>query len=381
MKQRTAVGLTLAALTSAFTFGQATSTNSISLQAKLDGITGPTANLTVKFFDALTGGTQVGATITLSNVPVQNGIVSVPVSPVDATIFSDSTRYMEIAANGTALSPRTLVTSVPFAISAASLASDHIAIAGSPDPNLAAYNVRLSDSPNVHVEHIPNFHGTGRSADFYKAIGSAWNRGVGFGFFSGYEIASPVIYMYGGTINNTFEVRKTTDLSMAGGSTLFSVSTDGTTSVHVLQITGADVAEPFNVAMSDSTPAPVPGMVVSIDPANPGTLKVCTTPYDKKVAGAISGANGLSVGVVMGKDNTDPLIAGKHPVAMSGRVYVWCDASFAAITPGDRLTTSQTPGHAMKVADESRAPGAVIGKAMTGLEDGKGLVLVLVNLQ
>jgi hypothetical protein len=35
----------------------------------------------------------------------------------------------------------------------------------------------------------------------------------------------------------------------------------------------------------------------------------------------------------------------------------------------------------MKVTDHARATGAVVGKAMTALEKGKGLVLVLVNLQ
>jgi hypothetical protein len=35
----------------------------------------------------------------------------------------------------------------------------------------------------------------------------------------------------------------------------------------------------------------------------------------------------------------------------------------------------------MKVTDRDRAGGAVIGKAMTGLDDGTGLVLVLVSLQ
>ena len=38
-------------------------------------------------------------------------------------------------------------------------------------------------------------------------------------------------------------------------------------------------------------------------------------------------------------------------------------------------------GHAMKADDRSRAFGATIGKAMTSLEEGQGLVLVLVNLQ
>lgn len=35
----------------------------------------------------------------------------------------------------------------------------------------------------------------------------------------------------------------------------------------------------------------------------------------------------------------------------------------------------------MKVADRERAARAVVGKAMTSLRDGTGLVLVLVSLQ
>jgi hypothetical protein len=35
----------------------------------------------------------------------------------------------------------------------------------------------------------------------------------------------------------------------------------------------------------------------------------------------------------------------------------------------------------MKASDSDRAPGAVLGKALTSLPEGKGLVLVLVNLQ
>jgi hypothetical protein len=152
-------------------------------------------------------------------------------------------------------------------------------------------------------------------------------------------------------------------------------------SVGVLTIRGADVAERFDIANAEKGLKPQPGMIVSIDSKNPGKLRVSTTPYDKKVAGAISGAGGLSVGVVMGNENADPLIAGEHPVAMSGRVYVWCDAAFGSIAPGDRLTASSTPGHAMKAVDPTQCDGAVIGKAMTELTGGRGLVLVLVNLQ
>jgi len=35
----------------------------------------------------------------------------------------------------------------------------------------------------------------------------------------------------------------------------------------------------------------------------------------------------------------------------------------------------------MKVMDYEKANGSILGKAMTALSDGKGLVLVLVSLQ
>ena len=68
-------------------------------------------------------------------------------------------------------------------------------------------------------------------------------------------------------------------------------------------------------------------------------------------------------------------------MALSGRVYVLADASGGAIKPGDLLTTSTTPGHAMRVTDHNKAQGAILGKAMSALNDGKGMVLVLVTLQ
>jgi hypothetical protein len=120
-------------------------------------------------------------------------------------------------------------------------------------------------------------------------------------------------------------------------------------------------------------------MVVAIDPANPGKLNISRRAYDRRVAGIISGAGDVKPGMMMG--HTGTLADGKHPVALSGRVYVWVDAKRGAIKPGDLLTTSTTLGHAMKATNPARAQGAIIGKAMTGLKAGKGLVLVLVTLQ
>ncbi|NIP24243.1 MAG: hypothetical protein GWN67_02630 [Phycisphaerae bacterium] len=152
----------------------------------------------------------------------------------------------------------------------------------------------------------------------------------------------------------------------------------GRTRTKVLEITGGgDLAEPFNVSGQQSGK---PGMVVCIDPENPGNLVVSKKTYDRTVAGIISGAGGVKPGMLMGQVGTRA--DGEHPVAMTGRVYCRADASNGAIRPGDLLTTSQTPGHAMKVTDYDRANGAILGKAMTGLEAGqKGLVLVLVALQ
>jgi hypothetical protein len=64
-----------------------------------------------------------------------------------------------------------------------------------------------------------------------------------------------------------------------------------------------------------------------------------------------------------------------------GKVYCKVDATDAAIAVGDLLTTSRTPGHAMKAEDPVRAFGAVIGKALRPLSGGLGLVPVLVALQ
>jgi hypothetical protein len=152
------------------------------------------------------------------------------------------------------------------------------------------------------------------------------------------------------------------------------LAVDGVARVNVLEIVGADLAEKFPV--SDE---PTPGMVVEIDPDHAGTLRIAKSgAYNARVAGVVSGANDLSVGAVLGNL---PGHEDAPPIALSGRVWVYCDASTGAIEPGDLLTTSNTPGHAMKAADRARAYGATIGKAMSSLKEGQGMVLVLVSLQ
>jgi hypothetical protein len=157
-------------------------------------------------------------------------------------------------------------------------------------------------------------------------------------------------------------------------------STDGVyMHLYVSSITikgGADLAEPFAISAADQKVSE--GAVVVIDEANPGHLKLSSQPYDTRVAGVVSGAKGINPGIQMEQQG---LLEGGKNVALTGRVYVQADTSNGAINPGDLLTTSSIPGHAMKVTDHTRAAGAILGKAMTGLSESEGMVLLLVTLQ
>lgn len=194
--------------------------------------------------------------------------------------------------------------------------------------------------------------------------------------------------------NETVEIR-TKDVSGQVGGEINLYSDNGTTrTVEIdgnwggtgkgrivtgeLQITGgADFAEHFSLITNELVPKP--GWLVSIVEDGSGRLCPSQTAYDRRVAGIISGAGGIAPGMVMGQAGS--IADGEYPVALSGRVYVWADAAFGKIAPGDLLTSSATPGHAMRASDPQLALGAVIGKAMTPLQSGTGLVLVLVNLQ
>jgi hypothetical protein len=68
-------------------------------------------------------------------------------------------------------------------------------------------------------------------------------------------------------------------------------------------------------------------------------------------------------------------------VTLGAYKAVKADASFGAIHAGDLLTTSPHAGYAMKVTDRSQALGAVIGKALSDLDTGTGLIPVMVTLK
>ena len=136
---------------------------------------------------------------------------------------------------------------------------------------------------------------------------------------------------------------------------------------------GADLAEQFNIAGSEVIE---PGSVVVID--HEDGLRTSQKAYDTKVAGVVSGAGKYRPGIVLDKQHAQD---NRLLVALGGKVYCRADAEYGAIEIGDLLTSSPTPGCAMKASDPKRAFGAVLGKALRPLTEGQGLIPILIALQ
>ncbi|RMF70673.1 MAG: hypothetical protein D6738_15545 [Acidobacteria bacterium] len=109
------------------------------------------------------------------------------------------------------------------------------------------------------------------------------------------------------------------------------------------------------------------GDLLALDPANPATLRRAASIADPGVVGVAIGktrtANGESAG------------AGEAAVLTFGVARVKVDAGFGAIVPGDLLTSSPTPGHAMRAAEI--VPGTILGKALEPLDVATGTIRVL----
>ena len=118
-----------------------------------------------------------------------------------------------------------------------------------------------------------------------------------------------------------------------------------------------DIAEVFDF---EDRVAVIPGTVMALGNVA-GAIRVSGASYEKTVVGVISGAGGLSAGMVIGSrvDGTQEM-----PLALVGQVYVRATNSNGEIQPGDLLVASDIAGVAMKSTDAARTVGAVIGKAM-----------------
>jgi fibronectin-binding autotransporter adhesin len=139
------------------------------------------------------------------------------------------------------------------------------------------------------------------------------------------------------------------------------------------KLTGADLAEAYYTDDSSITP----GTVVGLGDGAVASVKKTSGAYDSHALGVVSTAPGHILG-----DPNRPIGAGERPVllALSGRIPVRVSLENGPILPGDYLTTSSTPGVAMKATK----PGQMIGKALEGFSstnpDAQGSVMTFANL-
>lgn len=136
----------------------------------------------------------------------------------------------------------------------------------------------------------------------------------------------------------------------------------------------ADVAEEFAVATGA---AAAPGMVMRLNEA--GDLVPTEAPMDLGVVGVVSGAGDYRPAIVLDRK---PEIEGRCAIALMGKVCVAVTDEGGPIRVGDLLTSSSTPGHAMRVRSRAEAAGAVIGKALAAHDArGTGRVAMMIALQ
>lgn len=140
-----------------------------------------------------------------------------------------------------------------------------------------------------------------------------------------------------------------------------------------IRLGNADCAEDFDVAGRELADL---GTVMVLNES--GELVASTRPFDKRVAGVISGAGDYKPGIVLDRRENEP---GRQPIGLVGKVYCKVDAQFGPILAGDLLTTSPTTGHAMATHDPIQSFGAVIGKALRPQPSGQGLIPILIALQ
>jgi hypothetical protein len=100
---------------------------------------------------------------------------------------------------------------------------------------------------------------------------------------------------------------------------------------------------------------------------------------DPLVIGVVSSAPGFLLNAPGEANKSSGTLA--YPVALCGRVPCKVTDENGPIHRGDLLTSSSTPGHAMKATTDIYRPGTIIGKALEALPAGKGIIEVFVTLR
>lgn len=163
----------------------------------------------------------------------------------------------------------------------------------------------------------------------------------------------------------------TTRMDIGGTATLIALchSAAGTDNQDIRDCSGtpSDLAE-FYPSIADTDPGDI--MTLVSDPTSPTNYRVVksTSPYDQNVIGAVSTIPVGPLGAPMG-EGTIPDSQHPQAIGLAGRVVMKVSLENGPISANDWLTSSSTPGVAMKATKATR----VIGRA---LENYNGTIQV-----
>lgn len=137
---------------------------------------------------------------------------------------------------------------------------------------------------------------------------------------------------------------------------------------------GADFAE--SVEPATGSRSLEPGDVLVIADSGDRQVQLSDEPYSTRVIGVYA----TKPGVLASRHGLERS-GSEIPVAMVGIVPVKASAENGAIHRGDLVVSASTAGHVMRATDRERFTGAIVGKAMQGLESGTGVIEIAVTLQ
>ncbi len=368
-------------------------------------LNGTFSNVSLRIYATGSGGTILCQVIP-SSLVVSNGLFSTYI-PCSSSVIDGRQLYLAVkVGSDSEMTDRQPIYPVPYAWSLRPGALISDTTSGTP---LNVYNHGTGWGLDVYSAGHDAVHGRTGSSDHAGVAGVSWGSGIGvYGeSASGYGVVGKhtgATGEYAGVYGRTDSsdgwagcfVNWSTSSVITGGVLLLrNHSSDtlptGGDFIKAVDFYGTDAqfrVTPSGQGRSDvgwTTPAEdfaemlpaveglEPGDVLVVGPD--GKLARSTQPYQSTVVGVYSTQPGF-----VGGQPVEEELEGHIPLAVVGVVLVKASAENGPIHPGDLLVASSIPGYAMK-AGPNPPIGTVIGKALEGLEEGAGIIRMLVILQ
>ena len=281
-------------------------------------------------------------------------------------------------------------------------------------------DLKTGSSTLYGIRNYVNQNNTGATGAIYSSYNYAYQYGTGttYGIYtraynynttSTNSIFSGYLYSYNsglginyGLYSYSYSVASNND-SYSG----YFVGSKGSGGTGIYKGLYADIRSGGSIDVAeyiyDSYGNTMPADVVVADPSRKESVIKSSKPYQTGVLGVISTNPHLTMGMELVMDektgeSKKGVSAAK--LALTGRVPVNVTGENGPIQPGDYLTTSSTPGCAMKwslldvneakdfddlkriLAENEKRRGAIIGKAVESFSGaGTGKIMVLISLQ